>query len=187
MLRVGAEKLPPIWFWGSTQSPSVAPLTSSLPQHCTAAPLEASFFQGLASTQGPATSKQSLSDKLPLITPVIFWYCWTKLSDSLSINGYWTFFLFTVTVLGEKKAKQISLRLCPLPLLGKRTDEATKRGVFCVASFAWREKPQQSVASYRCCYCTVSLGALVQLKGIFTQKVLLVPGSQRHANLLAHN
>jgi hypothetical protein len=32
-----------------------------------------------------------------------------------------------------------------------------------------------------------SLGALVQLKGIFTQKVLLVPGSQRHANLLAHN
>lgn len=135
----GTEKLPPRWFWGSIPSPSVASLTSSLPQHYTVAPpwKHRIIFFRVSSLRRVQVSKQQANKRkakppLPLKPSIFFCYYWTFWSGSLSLvfGPFFFFCRFAVTVLGEKKAKQISI--LP-PERAKRTSKRPSVASFCVA------------------------------------------------------
>ena len=171
----GTEKLPPRWFWGSIPSPSVASLTSSLPQYYTVAPIGsiASFFQGLIFLRR-VQANSSISSNSNKSNPPVPHKPSVTTGPSRPVVHLWSldpFLRFAVSVLGEKKAKQISI--LP-PERAKRTSKRPSVASFCVAK---ETEPQQSqrVASYRCCsyfihWCMCFFGATKERKKGFSLK-----------------
>lgn len=118
-------------------------------------PLKYRFFQGLPLTQGLATKQRSTHKSLADSC-----HCYSN----LLFSGHWTFYLQSLNLIGEKKAKANFLASVSSAVTRQASDQAW-----------WRKITAKRVASYRRCY-RVCVVVWCNGKGFSTQNVLS-PGS----------